>query len=49
MKLWAGRMSGEVDERLNALNASIGFDSRMAKQDISARLPTRRCSARPAW
>ena len=34
MKLWAGRMSGEVDERLNALNASIGFDCRMAKQDI---------------
>ena len=34
MKLWAGRMSGEVDERLNALNASIGFDCRMAKRDI---------------
>ena len=35
MKLWAGRMSGEVDERLNKLNASIGFDSRMYKQDIT--------------
>jgi len=35
MKLWAGRMSGEVDERLNKLNASIGFDSRMYRQDIT--------------
>ena len=35
MKLWAGRMSGEVDERLNRLNASIGFDSRMYRQDIT--------------
>ena len=35
MKLWAGRMSGEVDERLNKLNASIGYDSRMYKQDIT--------------
>ena len=35
MKLWAGRMTGEVDERLNKLNASIGYDSRMYKQDIT--------------
>ena len=34
MKLWQGRLSGEVDERVNALNSSIGFDSRMYKQDI---------------
>ena len=34
MKLWAGRLSGEVDERLNRLNASIGFDQRMYKEDI---------------
>ena len=35
MKLWAGRLTGQVDERLNALNASIGFDSRMYRQDIT--------------
>ncbi len=35
MKLWAGRMTGQVDEKLNELNASIGFDSRMYKQDIT--------------
>ena len=34
MKLWEGRMSGEVDARLNQLNASIGFDQRMYRQDI---------------
>ena len=34
MKLWEGRMSGEIDERLNKLNASIGFDMRMYRQDI---------------
>ena len=34
MKLWAGRMSGEVDERVNALNSSISFDSRMIENDI---------------
>ena len=35
MKLWAGRAGGDVDERLSAINNSIGFDSRMAKQDIA--------------
>ena len=35
MKLWAGRLQGEVDETLNRLNASIGFDSRMYRQDIT--------------
>ena len=35
MKLWAGRMTGQVDEKLNELNASIGFDSRMYRQDIA--------------
>ncbi len=34
MKLWQGRLSGEVDERVNKLNSSIAFDSRMYKQDI---------------
>ena len=35
MKLWAGRMSGDIDERLNRLNASISYDSRMYKEDIT--------------
>ena len=35
MKLWAGRTGGDVDERLSAVNNSIGFDSRMVKQDIT--------------
>ena len=35
MKLWAGRTGGDVDERLSAINNSIAFDSRMAKQDIT--------------
>lgn len=35
MKLWAGRLSGETDARMTALNASIGFDSRFWRQDIT--------------
>ena len=35
MKLWQGRLAGDVDERLNRLNQSIGFDARMYKQDIT--------------
>ncbi len=35
MKLWSGRLSGDVDEKVNALNASIAFDSRMVVQDIT--------------
>ena len=34
MKLWAGRSGGDVDARLSAINNSIGFDSRMYRQDI---------------
>ena len=34
MKLWQGRLGGDVDERLDRLNKSIGFDARMYKQDI---------------
>ncbi|MDR0898531.1 MAG: argininosuccinate lyase [Oscillospiraceae bacterium] len=33
-KMWAGRLSGDVDDRLNTLNASIAYDQRMAAQDI---------------
>lgn len=35
MKLWAGRFSKEVDERVNDFNSSISFDSRMYRQDIA--------------
>ena len=35
MKLWAGRTGGDVDARLSAINNSIGFDSRMFRQDIA--------------
>ena len=34
MKLWAGRLDGQIDSRVNDLNASIAFDCRMARQDI---------------
>ncbi len=33
-KLWSGRLAGDVDGRLNALNSSISFDSRMYEEDI---------------
>lgn len=33
-KMWAGRFSKEVDERVNDFNSSISFDARMYKQDI---------------
>ena len=38
MKLWAGRMSGQIDDKLNELNASISFDSRMSQEDITGSL-----------
>jgi argininosuccinate lyase len=34
MRLWAGRLSGELDERVNDLNSSIKFDSRLFREDI---------------
>lgn len=34
MKLWAGRLEGEADSRLDSFNSSIAFDSRMYRQDI---------------
>lgn len=33
-KLWAGRFSKEVDEKVNDFNSSISFDARMYKHDI---------------
>ncbi len=34
MKLWQGRLSGDIDVRIDKLNSSIGFDCRMYKEDI---------------
>ena len=34
MKMWAGRFSKEVDDRVNDFNSSIRFDARMFEQDI---------------
>ena len=33
-KMWAGRFSKEVDEKVNDFNSSISFDCRMYRQDI---------------
>ena len=33
-KMWAGRFTKEVDERVNDFNSSIKFDARMYRQDI---------------
>ncbi|MEM1485234.1 argininosuccinate lyase [Oscillospiraceae bacterium PP1C4] len=35
MKMWAGRFSKEVDERVNDFNSSVSFDARMFEQDIT--------------
>ena len=34
MKLWGGRFNKETDERMNAFHSSIGFDQRLAFQDV---------------
>ncbi|MDO4961511.1 MAG: argininosuccinate lyase [Eubacteriales bacterium] len=34
-KMWAGRTSGETDSIADDFNSSIGFDSRMYRQDIT--------------
>ena len=38
MKMWAGRFSKEVDDRVNDFNSSIRFDCRMYEQDIKGSL-----------
>ncbi len=35
MKLWAGRFQKETDTLVNDFNASIGFDARLYRQDIT--------------
>ena len=34
MTLWGGRFSGKFDPQARALNASLGFDRRLALQDV---------------
>lgn len=36
MKLWKGRFSKEATSSADEFNASIGFDRRLYKQDITA-------------
>ncbi|KAJ3220272.1 argininosuccinate lyase [Dinochytrium kinnereticum] len=36
MSLWGGRFSGKVDPLMEAFNASIGFDKRLWRADITA-------------
>jgi argininosuccinate lyase len=36
MTLWGGRFSGKLDPQAWALNASLGFDRRLAPQDVRA-------------
>ena len=38
MKLWAGRFSKEADKVTNDINASIGIDKRMWREDIEGSL-----------
>lgn len=38
MKLWGGRFQKETDDLVNTLNASIGFDQRLYKEDITGSL-----------
>ena len=35
MKLWSGRFGKETDALVNELNASIDFDQRLYKEDIT--------------
>ena len=38
MKLWSGRFDKNTDALVDELNASIGFDFRMYRQDIAGSL-----------
>ena len=35
MKLWGGRFQKDTDQLVNELNASIGFDQRLYREDIT--------------
>lgn len=44
-KMWAGRFTKEVDERVNDFNSSISFDARMYRYDIEVLWHTPLCLA----
>ena len=46
--MWGGRFAAGPDAIMEAINASIGFDQRMAAQDKQARAPTQQCSLQQA-
>ena len=35
MKLWSGRFGKDTDALVNELNASIGFDQRLYREDLT--------------
>jgi argininosuccinate lyase len=45
-KMWAGRTSGETDRIADDFNSSIGFDSRMYRQDITGSIAHARMLAK---
>ena len=46
MSLWGGRFSQQPDDALRALNDSIGFDSRLYREDISGSIAYARAIAK---
>jgi len=44
--LWAGRLSGELHQAMRRLNASIGFDRRLAREDVEGSRAYARALAR---
>jgi argininosuccinate lyase len=46
--MWGGRFAAGPDAIMEAINASIGFDKRLARQDIAAPVPMPRCWRRRA-
>ena len=45
-KLWTGRFSKETDHSLDVLNASLPFDSRLYRQDITGSIAHARMLAK---
>jgi argininosuccinate lyase len=46
MKLWSGRFKQNTDELTEQLNASIGFDQRLYREDITVPCPAAMLGAR---
>ena len=39
MKLWSGRFEKNTDQLVDKLNASIAYDQRMYREDITGSMP----------